>query len=105
MKKIKDKEFDSYFQKSNPNKTENKIGMSFTIPDKLKYKYKGCGHGVIVLNKRGNIEDMWYSESIDSKPLKDQNVDMIPLRDIDFKYKEGKLLLFGNFSCWSCCWF
>jgi hypothetical protein len=81
-----------------------KLGApTYRIPSNLDHKYRGCGNGVVTLDKTSKkVLDFSYTDE-DLKPIEDQNIEMC--KDAGRKIQEDdKTVTYrANFSSYQIC--
>jgi hypothetical protein len=81
-----------------------KLGApTYRIPSNLDHKYRGCGSGIVTLDKKSKkVLDFSYTDE-DLKPMEDQNIEMC--KDAGRKIQEDdKTVTYrANFSSYQIC--
>lgn len=78
---------------------------SFRIPRKLDHKYRGCGNGIVKINKsKGDVLDFDYTDE-NLRPLTDQNISMCKDAGKVISEDDKTIVYRANFSSYTICLF
>jgi hypothetical protein len=79
---------------------------TFSIPKPLlEAKYKGCGNGIVTIDKKTNkVLDFDYTDS-KLRPIKEQNVNMTKVAGKKIREDDDTITYRANFSSCTVCLF
>ncbi len=76
---------------------------TFRIPSGLDYKYRGCGNGIVKIDKsKGMVLDFDYTDE-KLRPLDDQNIMMCDDAGEVIREDERTITYRANFSSYTIC--
>ena len=81
-----------------------KLGApTYRIPSYLDHKYRGCGNGVVTLDKKSKkVLDFSYTDE-DLKPMEDQNIEMCKDAGKLIREDDRTITYRANFSSYQIC--
>lgn len=81
-----------------------KLGApTYRIPSNLDHKYRGCGSGIVTLDKKSKkVLDFSYTDE-DLKPMEDQNIEMCADAGRKIQEDDKTVTYRANFSSYQIC--
>lgn len=91
-------------QSSNTKRVVNH-GVVYSFPEQLKHKYRGCGHGQVVICKKTEALLDWDYLDADDQPVDEQTIFMHPDAGELMGETDKTKTIRANFSVWEACLF